>query len=104
MSESECKTGPYPGQEVYPESEEFGRELADKIRRSEMSDEDPRERAEKDACEIAKAAAKKRREDQLKRLRWAMEQKDHEKLLKAIEDIVRRVLVEENTVKTVLFK
>ena len=66
--------------------------------------EDPRERAEKDACEIAKAAAKKWREDQLKRLRWAMEQKDHEKLLKAIEDIVRRVLVEEKTVKTVLFK
>ena len=104
MSKSGCKAGHYPDQEVYPDPEEFGRELADKIRRSEMSGEDPRERAKKDAFKIAKTLAKKEREEQLKRLRRAMEQKDPEKLLKAIEDIIRRVLIEEKTVKIVLFK
>ena len=69
-----------------------------------MSGKGPRERAKEDARIIAKAVADKERKEQLKRLRWAMEQKDHEKLLKAIEDIVRRVLVEEKTVKTVFFK
>jgi len=97
MSESECKAGNYPDQKVYPDPEEFGRELADKIRRSEMSGEDPRERARKDVKVIEQALAKEENKKQSKSLEQilSLKEKDAEKLLGIIRAIIKDILIEE---------
>jgi len=70
-------------------------DLTEQILRSSKADKSMKEKAEEDVRKIAKASANKKREGQLKMIKWAMVQKNPEKLLEAIEGIVRRVLIEE---------
>ena len=116
MSDSECKAGPYPeetGQVRNDACDGFSTlDLSDVIRRRvkahqrvEKDGDDIRERAEKDARVIAKAVADNERDEQLKELKWAIRQQDEEKLMRTIENIVRRVLIEERVAtKITIFK